>query len=69
MGAIIDVTNGRVTWLPFTVCCGNGDAAPIDFRRDSALIVIHGIRNEQGWGTFYYAYQQGRLQLIAERPE
>jgi len=69
MGAIIDASNGRVAWLPFTVCCGRGDAAPIDFRRDSALIVIHGMRNEQGSGTFYYTYQQGRLQLIAERPE
>src|SRR5471032_468706 len=69
MGAIIDATNGRVKWLPFTVCCWDGDAAPIDFRRDSALIVIRGMRNEQGLGTFYYTYRQGRLQLIAERPE
>lgn len=69
MAAIIDATNGRVKWLPFTVCCWDGDAAPIDFRRDSALIVIRGMRNEQGLGTFYYTYRQGRLQLIAERPE
>jgi hypothetical protein len=61
--AALDATTGRVTWLPFTVCCW---AAPIDepveFRRDSELLVIHGQRDEQGSaGPHYYRLTGGRF--------
>ncbi len=71
MGAILDARNGTVTWLPFTVCCGRDyDAEPIEFRPDSKLLVIRGVRNEQGAnGTFYYRYEQDSLKLIDNQPQ
>lgn len=70
MAAIIDPGSGRVQWLPFTVCCGDySKEKPIDFRHNSTLLVIKGMRNEQGKGTYYYQFRQGSLKLIAERPE
>ena len=69
MGAIINAQNGKVLWLPFTVCCGSdASARPVDFRPDSALIVINGMRNEKGDGTHYYVLKQDRLTLIDSRP-
>ncbi len=71
MGAILDARNGKVTWLPFTVCCGRDiEAEPIEFRPDSMLLVIRGMRNEQGTnGTFYYRYEQDSLKLIDSQPQ
>ncbi len=71
MGAILDARNGTVNWLPFTVCCGrDDDAEPIEFRPDSTLLVIRGMRNEQGAnGTFYYRYEQDSLKLIDSQPQ
>lgn len=69
MGAIINAKNGMVTWIPFTVCCGDDadPAPPIDFRPDSALMIIKGMRNERDNGTFYYLLRKGRLHLLAEQ--
>lgn len=69
MGAIIEAKTGRVVWLPFTVCCGS-DASkpPVDFRPDSALLVINGMRNETGDGTHYYALKDGQLTFIGSQP-
>jgi hypothetical protein len=51
----IDARTGHVVWLPFTVCCWALEVSePIEFRRDSRLIVVHGSRNEAGGGTYYY---------------
>jgi hypothetical protein len=45
-GALIDVRNGKVTFLPYSVCCwGEGD--PLYFRTDSRLIVLSGVLNEE----------------------
>ena len=70
MGAIMDARNGKVAWLPFTICCGDYDGAgPVDFRPDSTLIVFNGMRNEQHpGGTYYYVYEGDRLKLVAEQP-
>lgn len=69
MGAIVDAQNGKVLWLPFTVCCGSdAGTPPVDFRPDSALIVINGMRNETGNGTHYYVLKHDQLKLIDSRP-
>lgn len=70
MGVILDARSGRVTWLPFTVCCFQDTTkAPIEFRRDSSLLVIRGMRNEEGEnGTFYYQYDHDNLRLISDQP-
>lgn len=70
MGVILDARSGNVTWLPFTVCCfQDATKEPIEFRRDSTLLVIRGMRNEQGEnGTFYYQYDHDDLRLISDQP-
>jgi hypothetical protein len=69
MGGALDARSGQVTWLPFTVCCGNYEGTePVEFRPDSALLVVHGMRNESGDGTYYYLHAAGGFTLIAERP-
>ncbi|MFM0028849.1 hypothetical protein PQR70_21605 [Paraburkholderia madseniana] len=61
----IDAKTGRVTWLPFTVCCWDVDVQePIEFRRDSSLLVVHGSRNEAGSGTYYYALDKDEFKLV-----
>lgn len=70
MGAAIDARSGLVTWLPFTICCWeDARSEPVEFRPDSALMIVRGMRNEQERGTFYYLLQKGRLRQIAKRPE
>lgn len=61
----IDAADGHVTWLPFTVCCWDVDVTePIEFRRDSRLIVVRGSRNESGGGTYYYALDKSGFDLV-----
>jgi len=61
----IDAKTGHVRWVPFTVCCWDVNVQePIEFRRDSRLIVVHGSRNESGSGTYYYALDKGQFKLI-----
>jgi hypothetical protein len=65
MTAAIDAKNGHVTWLPFTVCCWDVDVTePIDFKPDSRLIVVHGSRNEEGGGVYYYQLQPSGFTLV-----
>ncbi|MCG2583522.1 hypothetical protein [Massilia sp. TS11] len=52
MGAAIDAKNGVVTWIPFTVCCwSDSRSSPIEYQRDSRLLVVHGLRDEKGLET------------------
>ncbi|MBA5608575.1 hypothetical protein H3H36_24840 [Duganella sp. FT3S] len=70
MGAMIDAKTGRIVWLPFTVRCGSdANKPPVDFRSDSALLVINGMRNEAGDGTHYYVLKDNRLKFIGSRPQ
>ncbi len=67
MAAALDARTGRVLWLPFTVCCWDADVSePMEFKRDSSLIVIHGSRNETGGGTYYYRLEAGGFVLVKE---
>jgi hypothetical protein len=66
----IDAKTGAVGGLPFSVCCWSvrDDVKTIDFRDDSRLIVIRGLRNESEKDSpddvHYYEYQNGRFKFI-----
>jgi len=61
----IDAKTGNVVWLPFTVCCWDVDInEPIEFKRNSSLIVVHGSRNEAGGGVYYYRLEQSGFVLV-----
>ncbi|HEY1151365.1 MAG TPA: hypothetical protein VGF27_22490 [Pseudoduganella sp.] len=64
MGAAIDARTGDVHWLPFTVSNWGFDVSqPLEFRRDSRLLVVHGSRDERGSGdeTSYYLFDHGKF--------
>ncbi len=70
MTFVIDKKSGEVSWLPFTVCCWDStepDFVPIDFRKDSRLLIISGSRNESGKGIYYYQFIQKEFILINQR--
>ena len=54
VGAAIDVKTGKAFILPFTLCCWGEVDKPTELHLDSRLIVLHGERNENGLGTWYY---------------
>lgn len=69
MGAAIDARTGAVAWLPFTVCCWTIDVStPLEYRRDSRMLIVHGSRDEQGAGgdAHYYAFDGRRFAPLAE---
>jgi len=67
--SIIDARSGKVAWLPFTICCWDS-GKPLDFHLDSSLLVVHGMRDEQEPnGTSYYAFEEGKLRLVAQLPK
>jgi hypothetical protein len=57
MGAAIDSNTGKVVMLPFTVSDWPPEiTSPLAFRKDSALLIVRGSRNEHGHGTYYYRF-------------
>jgi hypothetical protein len=68
MGAVIDVSTGRATMLPFTICCSNPTSEQfraINFRVDSRLIAFAGMRNEEEpMGTHYYEFDGHNFKFI-----
>ncbi|MDR5761258.1 hypothetical protein [Caballeronia sp. LZ035] len=57
MAAAIDSNTGKVVMLPFTVSDWPLNITePLAYRKDSALLIVHGSRNEQGQGTYYYRF-------------
>jgi hypothetical protein len=64
--AALDKQTGTVTWLPFTICCWDlAISEPLEFRPDSALLVVHGQRNEAGGtGPHYYRFTGGRFKEV-----
>ena len=73
MGAAIDTTNGRVVWIPFTLCCFGAIAdenfEPVIGHVDSRLAVFTGLRNEQGaLETWFYELRGGRWILRGHVP-
>jgi hypothetical protein len=69
MSFALDKNSGKISWLPFTVCCWDdveAGAQPLTFRKDSRLVVVTGSRNEQGKGVYYYEFKKERFILIRE---
>lgn len=69
MSFALNKKSGKVSWLPFTVCCSDSvetGAEPIVFKKDSRLVVVTGSRNEQGKGVYYYELKQGQFVLLHE---
>ena len=74
MGAVIDAKSGKVYWWNFSICCWGTDTDdkfnPIEFRRDSRLIVFSGLRNEKERddGAHFYRFEDGRFVHIRSIP-
>jgi hypothetical protein len=69
----LNARTGRVSWLPFTICCwGPVDAEATKVRLNSRLVVLRGLRNEGneeyiGDGmtdTHYYQIRNGGFRYI-----
>ena len=60
--AAIDAGAGTVTWLPPTVCCWPlAMTEPLEYRRDSRLLIVHGALNEQGSGVHAFVFDGRRF--------
>jgi len=67
MAAAIDAKTGNVAWLPFTVCCWDSNITePLEYHRDSRLLIVHGSRDEKGMGseTNFYLFNGTRFHPI-----
>ena len=60
--AAIDVGAGSVTWLPQTVCCWPlAMTEPLEYRRDSRLLIVYGALNEKGAGMHIFVFDGQRF--------
>ena len=65
MAAAINAESGKVVWLPFTICCWDFNVSePLEFQRDSRLLIAHGSRNESGGGDYYYQIEPSGFVLV-----
>src|SRR5262249_44768302 len=69
--AIIDAKTGNVYFPPFYVSIVAGPEEkmdqipePLQFKRDSKLLIVTGARNEKGGGEYYYKWANNKLPLI-----
>jgi hypothetical protein len=54
-GAAVNLSNGKVVFLPFTEGQWKGSGAPFRYRRDSRLLVVGGVLSEQGpYGAHFF---------------
>lgn len=70
---VVNARTGRVSWLPFTLCCAEPfDADPVAYRLNSRLVAFRGLRNE-GNGPYsedkasdvhFYELKNGRFRFI-----
>lgn len=70
MTAALDAKTGRVTWLPFTLCCwGEHVREPVAFRVDSDLVVLEGSKDEGDTGTWLFRLKGGEfVPIVAGAP-
>ena len=65
MGGAIDAISGNIVMLPFTVSDWPLDITePLAFKKDSCLLVVHGSRNEEGHGIYYYRFIKNKFELF-----
>ncbi len=63
--AAIDAGAGSVTWLPSTVCCWPlAMTEPLEYRRDSRLLIVHGALNEKGSGVHVFLISGSHFALV-----
>jgi hypothetical protein len=71
-GAAVDKSDGRVIFLPFTICCSEDTSdnfEPIAYRQDSRLIVFSGLMNEAGVnGAHYYVFDGRKFGFLKTIP-
>lgn len=73
MGGVIDAKTGNVYPLPFSICCWGSEYddnfEPIDFRKDSNLVVFTGARNmaESDAGNHYYIFDGEKFVHLMSR--
>jgi hypothetical protein len=67
-GATVDLETGQVVFLPASVCCwGSVDAnfKALEFRRNSRLLVMSGLLNEEGtMGAHFFVFDGGSFNLL-----
>ncbi|WP_426956030.1 hypothetical protein [Muricoccus radiodurans] len=73
MGAVVNALDGRVTFLPATICCLPFDVEgvePISFRADSRLLILNGVRDEAegDLGAHYYRIEGARFVHLRDAP-
>lgn len=74
MGAAVDLQTGGVIWLPASICCWPADVddkfKPVEFRLESKLIVLSGLRNEKegDQGAHFYRLEGGRFVHVFDVP-
>jgi hypothetical protein len=61
--AAIDARNGKVAWLPYSLCCWTDQVSePLRFRSNSDLLILNGQRDERGVnGPHYVRLLGGRF--------
>ena len=65
--AAIDAGAGSVTWLTQTVCCWPlAMTEPLEYRRDSRLLIVHGALHEKGSGVHAFVFDRRRF--LAKSP-
>ncbi len=66
MAAAIDTVNGRVVWVPFTVCCWPLEITePLKYKPDSRLLIVQGRRDEKGPdGNHYYLIDSAKRRFV-----
>ena len=68
-GAAVSLRTGRVTFLPGSVCCWNGDGDKISIRPDSRLLVTAGVMNESGdYGAHFYEFTGNGFRHLKTTP-
>lgn len=61
-GVAVSARTGKVIELPGTVCCWKGEGNNIIFRKDSRLLVLAGLINEQGrHGAHFYELRNNKF--------
>ena len=55
--AAIDAGTGQVVWLPATVCRWPlAMTDPLEYRRDSRLLIVHGALSEKSSGVYAFVF-------------
>lgn len=73
-GAVYDALTGRVTDIPFSICCAQPSAPnfnAIEFRPNSRLVIFAGMRNEQpgDMGAHFYEFTGAGFRHLLSVPD